>query len=277
MANFVRAKSPAWSFGEQLTSTQANQLDSDHVKTANFSEGSAHTPTGNIHVTDGSGGAFGNIDVLGTCNLKGTTNATGTTNLKVTHITENSDVTSGKNFTFLGTTNLPKLGTRLYAYPQSLEDVREQLNATNWELFNTVAYGTILRQTAISTALIVKGVSRLPKGSWITQIKLTLDGIGAGIGHGALPASLPEFTLQKRDITTGTPTNVATATDASANLAAYEQFHTLTMTLSDHDADVDEDTSYKVLIKGETGANAVPNALAVIDLQVLCTCEQISP
>jgi hypothetical protein len=104
------------------------------------------------------------------------------------------------------------------------------------------------QQTDVTSAGGLKfPLEPLPPGAKIISVKARF----AGTGHSALPATLPKITLY--EVEDLTDTEVVTATDAPANVAAYEVLHTLSATAN---VVVDPLKYYHVKFEGETGANA---------------------
>lgn len=84
-----------------------------------------------------------------------------------------------------------------------------------------------------------------------------------GGGHSLLPVNMP--TLSLRHSRNGTVTTIATVTDPSASVAAFETAHDVTLTCNHV---VLTDKSYYLVVTGETGTNSAANN-DVIDLFVI--------
>lgn len=87
-------------------------------------------------------------------------------------------------------------------------------------------------------------------GATITAVTARVKG---GPLMGGLPANTPIVTLYRVDLTLGTVTSVGAQTDTSANIAAYQALHTVTISgLSE----VVDSTKYAYLVRvqGDTGS-----------------------
>jgi len=101
-------------------------------------------------------------------------------------------------------------------------------------------------------------------GVEITDVLARVHGDGGGVGtHGALPATMPAVTLFELDSTSGTGTvnNLGSQSDVSANVAAYETIHDITLT--GLNAVAGDESSYLVRLAGEAGANSLVNRLTM--------------
>lgn len=128
------------------------------------------------------------------------------------------------------------------------EDSTPRLSGTDWAFTST---GTIL--ASIANGDHVEWPITAPHGSVLTAFAVLLQPSG---GHGGLPANLPALLVYKRNLTTGGTTNVATATDSSASVAAYQAVHTVTA--SGFTETIDRATyGYFARISNEFGVDAL--------------------
>lgn len=134
---------------------------------------------------------------------------------------------------------------------QRQESLSASTNSNNWSL-STVIPGA-WRNTA-SGGLLYVWMNRLIHGAALTR--LTVRWVGAS-GHGALP-TMPVWTLYRVD-GSGTSTTVATATDTSASVLAYETAHAISNNSITHTVDLST-YRYVLEMQGETGGNFVANA-----------------
>ncbi len=113
-------------------------------------------------------------------------------------------------------------------------------------------------QTDVTSAGTLRFHMPLPDFGKMTALTLTVDG---GSAHGALPATMPRIALIKIAHIVGnasiSETTIATLTDASANVAAYELIHTISITGLSETLSVNAD--WLIVIEGETGANSLAN------------------
>lgn len=78
------------------------------------------------------------------------------------------------------------------------------------------------------------------------SLKVTID---PGTGRAGLPATLPQIELWKL----GGSSAIATQTDTSGSLAAYETSHTITLSTAQS---FDADQAYVLVVRGETDSNS---------------------
>ncbi len=121
------------------------------------------------------------------------------------------------------------------------------------------------RQLDVTTAgRLIFPVPTTVKGK-ITSVTARIHGHIGGVGHAGLPATKPKLLLWRIDPAL-TLTVVASATDAPANLAAYETAHNLSITgLS---AAIVAGQEYFIQFEGETGANSSALDLTLSSIEV---------
>jgi hypothetical protein len=66
----------------------------------------------------------------------------------------------------------------------------------------------------------------LPDGYTLSDLQVYIQPPG---GHGALPTTMPQFTLTRVDRNTGVATLIDTEIDASGSTGAYEAYHSIQM------------------------------------------------
>lgn len=125
----------------------------------------------------------------------------------------------------------------------------------NWS-FNGFPLWT---QTDASTAGNLAIPLSLPPGVTLTSLRLHCVGDGAAT-HAGLPGTMPSIQLYEQKIDGTVATLLGSASDSSVNVAAYETEHTIDIAPA---AVVKDDYYYVLLVQGETGANALDNALQV--------------
>lgn len=92
----------------------------------------------------------------------------------------------------------------------------------------------------------------LPDDSVLTSVTTYHDRTNTG----TLPANRAQLSVWKKDITTGTITQLGTTTvDPNANVAAYEAYHGFSVSTIAETID-NETCVYYVIFDGESGANA---------------------
>lgn len=126
--------------------------------------------------------------------------------------------------------------------------------ATNWAFDAGDVAGqtdhTWYQSSVASADLLEFQLQHIP-GAKFTQIVVTLKGKA---GHGGLPGTMPKIQLFKTDRAAHTSAQVGSdQSDTSANVAAYEAVHTVTLTVSEQT--MSETAVYYLKITGEDGAN----------------------
>lgn len=110
----------------------------------------------------------------------------------------------------------------------------------------------------------------LPPNVVLTSLKAYIDGNAGGGFHAGLPGTKPTLSLIKVDPTIGSITSVlGTATDAPADVGAYELLHT--MTISGLSETISSTKRYMLIVGGETGANALNGKLGLWGVAVSWT------
>jgi len=135
-----------------------------------------------------------------------------------------------------------------------------------WE-WRTASNGWMNRDTAGADAIMIPLPPML--GASISSVTMYLDGDAGGAGpHGGLPGTMPTISLYQIAADAALMLSlVGTATDNSANVAAYEALHEVTY--SPGAAQVfSHIKQYAVTITGETGANAINFALGLMGLKM---------
>ena len=94
----------------------------------------------------------------------------------------------------------------------------------------------------------------IPEGVTITDVWVWCKG---GSGHSGLPAVMPAVTYQYEDVTTGATNSVSAASDAAANVGAYEAVHSIHKGSLAHTPDLTKQR-ISLLVVGEYGVNNQP-------------------
>lgn len=106
----------------------------------------------------------------------------------------------------------------------------------------------------------------LPRTGTITGVRANVFGAWASAVHGALPSSMPSIQLWKMNAQSGALAQVgSTATDTSANVAAYEVAHQLSIASISQTI---EGFVFFVLVRGEDDTNALADSFAVMSFEV---------
>ena len=132
------------------------------------------------------------------------------------------------------------------------------------------AAGAAMAINQVSAAGAYVAMFELVQPKHATLIGLIVS-LAAAAGHGALPATMPVLTLLRQDTgSLAAPTMVATATDASASVAAYEAPHIISLGVLAEVLAYDSGLRYFLKLAGETGAGSVAG-LALTSIIGDCT------
>lgn len=122
--------------------------------------------------------------------------------------------------------------------------------------------------SATSTGVVSTGATTVESASWfllvphnaeLTSVSVTISPAG---GHGALPTAMPIISVVYLPANSITGVTVASATDTSASVAAYETVHQITLNTS-HVVNR-TDRMYSVTLSFEGDPNAVAGAFASV-------------
>lgn len=149
------------------------------------------------------------------------------------------------NFTITNTANSVSLASRAVARSESGIP-----NAEEAQWLPSSVDGSWTAQATTSCHLYLP-ISP-PHGSTLTQVLVTFNGGG---GHGALPAVMPSLSIYKTSLATGATAGVASASDTSGSVVAFEAVHTFGPTAFSEV--INRDTHrYHAILVSESGANA---------------------
>ena len=137
--------------------------------------------------------------------------------------------------------------------------------APSWQMSNGV--GTWTQQDVATQRLLVFPVMVVP-GDEITTLSVAIEGLSGG--HVTIPGvgDRVEISLVAVDVT-GASTTLASLEDQSANAAAYDTYHLLTLSngatgmTGTMPQTVASGSVYYLVVQGEQGANAVAGALSI--------------
>lgn len=284
---FTNPKPGGYAYGEKLPSSHVNDIwdnapdTLDAVGGGTWTLGTAATINGTANFTFGGSG-----NLICSRPVQFTTSGV--------EIAVATDVNSGVNVTWLGTSNLPKIGSRSYTLtqpliPQPTPNVGDTAGI-RWNLASAV--GDWYQSDVGAAYEIVFPLTRLPNLAVLDKVRVVIDGAGAGGANhgGTLPATLPKATLYRRLLTSGTVTTLgALVTDVPGSAAQYDTLHALAATYNLHDGSGDEWTwtglsesitsnaYHWIVVNGETGANSVANALSVVGIECMFTCTEVGP
>lgn len=137
--------------------------------------------------------------------------------------------------------------------------------AATWK---PISAGCGWMQVDVAGSLDVSFPLPLPVGDTITNITVVLTG-GVGAGHVALPAGANRICVDLVAVSTaGAATVLARLFDQSGNVATYDASHTIHLASGGLDLGslpqlVDDDFVYWVVVRGESGVNAIADTTAV--------------
>lgn len=140
--------------------------------------------------------------------------------------------------------------------------VRVQRNPWSFDSLWTYTVCGYIVTTTTGSSIAYKTLD-IPDGATLTRVDTYV--LGAG-GHAALPASMPSTVVQTGSVG-GLAASTTTATDLSANVAAYEVVHAISHTGLAISAS-NGTAQYVLKLTSESGANAVQGMRATM---VVCT------
>ncbi len=119
---------------------------------------------------------------------------------------------------------------------------------------------------------------RVDPGDVITNIIVTVDG-AVGSGHAGLPSALPDITLVEGGV--GLAVDIASETDTSGSLGAYEAVHTITLdnttTGGIFPYTALTDKFYLLRINGERGTDSEGDELAIMRIRMTVVRNKLVP
>lgn len=201
-----------WTDGvDTLTAADLEDFEQKIFESINGDEGGTWAPSGTV-VIGGSG-----VDLQGANHvLSGTLTVDG--DIQLDGIL---DVGSGLgSITFSGATGRPLLGSRLL-YRTSFSPFFQ--DNTKW-----VTDAGKLICAVVTNEVGALMLDHLPHGSSLLEVNVRVAGVLSGA---TMPTTMPTLQIWKRHVTSGTVTQIGTTTtDATANQAAFEAIHLLTVT-----------------------------------------------
>lgn len=284
-----------FAFGEKLPSGHINTVFAQQPSALDATSGGSYTLGTALTWT---------INTLLTLNGTADIDFTGTGDLDIDKLAQlfNAEfdgqavVNAGVNFEWLGTTNLPKIGSREYIFTQPLSAFYlEPLDVDAspvWEFKPASGEYRQLIVTGASNYGLAIPITRMPNLGVLKKVRVVVKGSGdGGATHSSLPGTLPVATLMGRALTTSTADTLgATVTDNPGSAANYDTNHVIATTYDAHDgsADIWTWTGLNTLISsnyhlwvaivGEYGGGgATANALSVIGVECAFDCDKVGP
>lgn len=176
------------------------------------------------------------------------------------------DVVSGGQVDFA---DVDDLTVNANAVTEVWDGVTMNFNNSIWALLTSGTY----RQADTASPFSIFLPIRLQSGDTLNSVTVRVDGAGGGATHVGLPATLPAVEVFRVNSSTGAATSIAgPTTDASASLGAYESDHDITLSSI---AETAAGARYFVEIQGESGANAVNDALQLIGVSFGITLNSV--
>lgn len=166
-------------------------------------------------------------------------------------------------------TDLPLLESRTYDYAQTLLPAWSFSDRWSRASSEGVSWN---QSDDLPTATLIIPLTHLPYLASITQMELYLD----GNAHSDLPTVMPTLRLKQVDTTTGVISVLETQADTS-NLATYNTYHAITMTVSPGIL-IDGTQALYAHLAGETAFSAPDiGKLVCHHLVVTCDCTKVAP
>lgn len=266
-----------YAYGEKLPSAHVNTVWAQQPNAWDAIAGGSYAATGSSVL---SGAA---LEISRTLGLTGNVDFDGCS----------AEVVNGGTITWMGTTALPKIGTRTYPYPQPLIALPTSAlwaSPAGWIWSST--HGEWVNNNVAGGAWELDiPLSKLPNLGTLTGVRIYITGSsagGGGGGHGANePGTLPTATLMGRVSNSATAVTVgALVTDTPGSAANYDTIHVLSAsydaglanyTWSGLSEALTSSEHYWIRFTGEAGANADDLSLAVLGVTAFCECTEIGP
>lgn len=143
--------------------------------------------------------------------------------------------------------------------------LQARLNATSvgsrWNLQVGTTNLYYLQTSVTDAGALWFSLDTLPVGAKLLTVSVRLAGgapFTAPYTHAGLPGTMPTITVYRQ--TDGTATSVSSATDSSANVAAYDAFHAIS---ASPNHTIVAGAQYHVKVTGEAGANSNASVLSL--------------
>ena len=185
------------------------------------------------------------------------------------------DIEGTTDVTWVGTTNLPKLGSRSYPIIQAMG---QPLFNTGTRFTFNVTVGSWIQSDVTDDGPAGWILQNPPNRATLSSVTVRVAGDGGTANHAGGPGitfNVPSVEVFKRS-STGAVALIGVKTfDPSANLAAYIIAHDITVSgLSEL---IDGDDDYFIEFEGEDGGGSTPNALQLIHIKATFTVTEIAP
>lgn len=270
--SFTKVKPAGWTTGERLTSTQMNDLDTDHANAVDGVGAGTYPFTTNIGLK-----------------FTGTSNTVSPLTLQGTGVAPALSILAGAEFDNAAPTVLHDTVTfkdsadaafqaavnPRYLPTRSIDRIQEIINGQQDGTWTFHLPWYLWRQNNNIAGLIVMPLTNLIDGATMTAVTMQIAGKAdaAAAGHAGVPGTLPILHLYKRSGTT--VTNVANQVDTSGTAGAYDAAHTIAITgLTEV---IGEDKQYWVGLSNESGANSVVDTTGILRLVCTFTVDRITP
>lgn len=263
-----------YAFGEKLPSAHVNTVWNQQPDAIDGIAGGTYAGTNVLTLS----GAFA-MEISRTLALTGNVDLDGCS----------AEVVNGGTVTWMGTSALPSIGSREYIVSQPLIAMPTGnlwlATPPKWGYLETAGVWNYSDADAGTAYMIAFPLTRLINRATLAKVAVVIHGAGPGGSNhgGTLPGTLPKATLYKRVPTSGVTTPGSEVTDAPSNATNYDTEHCLgsawpsTWTWTGLTEVITYNAQYWVVVKGETGANVVDNALAVTHIECSFTCTEVAP
>lgn len=144
-------------------------------------------------------------------------------------------------------------------------------SGSTWGLIED-ADGSKIIQSTVGGSEVIRLTLPLPSKGFLKTVHLYVKGGDGTPQHGALPGTKPAVALRRKALIPGSPllfseSVVATATDGSANVTAYEQAHAISLTgLSVNLDTANPNLDMFLRVTGESGANSVAASFRIFGI-----------
>lgn len=261
---FTRVKPLNWAFGELLTSSQMNSLDTDHANAVDGAGGGTYPFTTDIGLTfTGTSNTVPPMSITGHGNAAGleVDNDGSGVALHVVSTSRFEDVVHA-----IGDIDIDTAADARFSPTRTLTRQQDYFSAQN---DGTWAFDPATRlwiQSSTSAGAIYFSLNNLIDKAELTAVTVTKAGKSDSTyaGHSALPTAGGVVVYKRSGTTVST---LGSASDTASPVATYDAAHDVSV--SGLTEVINESHQYWVQVVNETGANAVANTTGV--LLVTCT------
>lgn len=266
-----RVKPAGWGYAVKLSSSEANQLDTNLTRC--FDKVNGDTITGETVVDGYNLTIFApgklqaeKIDLQDT-ELEGTTAISEVTLRGAIAISSNGDVSlTGETSIDAPWVTTPTIKSSGYLQYSSsaitgssfaVDGYRTYAptDASDYSKWSLLVTGGFKTSAAAGSTFVRILLNNLPDAAVIKEVNVYIE---PNTGHSGLPAAMPAMALYRHHYNSGGASLIANVTDSSASVLAYETPHPLTLSSLSHTVDA-QNYKYFLYVAPESSTNELTN------------------